>query len=146
MSTTHGHTCGRKASRAYEAWQGMKGRCYVLTDAKYHAYGARGISVCDRWLHSFENFLADMGEPPPGKSLDRFPNNDGNYEPNNCRWATPLQQANNTRQNRILTCYAGEKGRKTLSEWSRISGAKRTTITQRLNAYGWTHKQAVFGR
>ena len=78
----------------YITWQHMLQRC---NNPKHHAwarYGGRGVSVCHRW-HTFENFLADMGERPNGKTLDRFPNNDGNYEPSNCRWATPKQQVNN---------------------------------------------------
>lgn len=74
----------------------MKGRCYTPTDAKFQHYGGRGITVCERWLNSFENFLSDMGERPPGLTLDRIDTN-GNYEPGNCRWATPLVQSRNRR-------------------------------------------------
>jgi hypothetical protein len=77
----------------------MKTRCFNQNHHGFHKWGGRGIKVCDRWRYSFENFLADMGEPPtPEHSIDRWPNNDGDYEPGNCRWATPLQQARNTRQ------------------------------------------------
>lgn len=77
----------------YRRWYGMMHRCYRETATGYHRYGGRGIRVCDRW-HSFEHFYADMGEAPSALSLDRI-NNDGNYEPENCRWATAKQQANN---------------------------------------------------
>jgi hypothetical protein len=97
----HGHTpsnkLGRKPTQTYRTWQAMKERCTLPTNKAFKHYGARGITVCDRWLDSFENFLADMGERPPGLTLDRK-NNDGNYEPSNCRWATQTEQVNNSRR------------------------------------------------
>ncbi len=81
----------------YKAWKGMKTRCYNTNRKSYKDYGGRGIKVCDRWLESFENFYEDMGEKPTQKhSLDRV-DNDGNYEPGNCRWATIKEQMYNRR-------------------------------------------------
>lgn len=79
----------------YSIWSDMKQRCFNQNHAAYKYYGARSISVCERWL-TFENFVEDMGERPTGTSLDRI-NNDGNYEPGNCRWATPKEQMSNRR-------------------------------------------------
>ena len=94
-NNTHGLTY----TSEYRAWQDMKHRCYNLNDSCYKDYGDRGITVWDRWLNSFENFYEDMGpKPSPELSLDRR-NNDGNYAPENCRWATDKQQANNKRNN-----------------------------------------------
>lgn len=81
----------------------MKQRCYNPKQGKYRLYGGRGITVCDRWRYSFESFLADMGERPAGKTLDRI-DNDGNYEPGNCRWATPAEQIANRRPQKQRRC------------------------------------------
>ena len=87
----------------YVSWRGMISRGDGKGAGRHADYSGRGITVCERWrgAHGFENFLADMGLRPDGKTLDRFPNNDGNYEPTNCRWATPKEQANNRRTKRI---------------------------------------------
>lgn len=99
---THGHKKERKRSPEYASWQAMKSRCMDKNNQAWKYYGGRGITVCERWINSFENFLADMGKKPSGGgwSIDRFPDNDGNYEPGNCRWATQKEQMSNTRTRR----------------------------------------------
>lgn len=135
----HGHDRRGKRSSEYTSWVKMKERCRDPRNNRHANYGAKGIVVCERWL-VFANFLADMGpKPSPRYSIDRFPNKDGNYQPGNCRWATPKQQSNNTRRNRPIDF----KGRVlNLGEWSKILGIKRTTIAMRLNR-GWTVEAAL---
>lgn len=95
-------------TKEYDCWCSMKDRCYNPNNQDYDIYGGAGISVCDRWLNSFENFLEDMGYAPTKKhSLDRFPNNKGIYELSNCRWATQKQQVGNQDRN-IKIEYKGE--------------------------------------
>ena len=98
---THKESIRNNKTPEYNAWLSMKQRCYYVNGKSYKYYGGRGISVCDRWLNSYENFLIDMGRRPSKKhSLDRIDVN-GNYEPENCRWATVLEQANNKRRTMI---------------------------------------------
>jgi hypothetical protein len=113
----------------------MKARCENPKNPKYYRYGARGITVCRRWAESFEAFLSDMGErPSPHHSIDRI-NNNGNYDPGNCRWATPLQQARNTRRNRQIEA-GGFVG--TVAEVAAKLGIKVTTMRGRVlrGSYG----------
>jgi len=129
---------GMVDSLEYKSWSMMKVRCTNKRNAAYPRYGGRGIKICKRWF-SFENFFADMGRRPSAKhSLDRIDNN-GDYTPNNCRWATAFEQGKNKRNNKIIT-FNGKS--KCISEWEKITGIKRRTIQARL-MHGWTVKNAL---
>lgn len=147
MKSKHGHLQEGKQSPTYRSWVMMTSHCTNPNYKQWKDYGGRGIRVCGRW-QNFENFLADMGERPAGMTLDRYPNNDGDYEPGNCRWATRKEQAQNRRNHsdaRLLRCYSGPKGEKTIAEWAEITGGYRQKISNRIRR-GWPHKQAVFGK
>ena len=117
----------------------MKDRCYNQSNTGYTNYGARGIQMCARWYESFEAFLADMGpHPGPGYSLDRIDNN-GNYEPGNCRWATKKEQARNKANNRVIS-FGGET--KTVSEWAEERKILPSTLIHRINN-GWPAEVAL---
>jgi hypothetical protein len=88
----HGQGSRKKGlSPAYSSWLAMKRRCTYPAENRWKHYGGRGITICERWM-KFENFYADMGDRPPGKTLDRWPNPHGNYEPGNCQWSTSHEQ------------------------------------------------------
>jgi hypothetical protein len=128
MTFIHGHTTHSTRSPTYRSWQAMIVRC---TDHRRTNYCGRNITVCERWL-KFENFLADMRERPPGTTLDRYPNNDGNYEPGNCRWATQTEQHRNRRTTRTFTLNGVTHD---LKEWSVLTG-----ISVRALAARWCRK------
>ena len=137
---THGHTAGAGATRVYRIWSCMLTRCYNPDRASWQDYGGRGIKVCDRWRESFENFYADMGEPPtPRHTLDRYPDNGGDYSPDNCRWATMSQQARNRRSTRMIE-YQGRT--MAISDWADEYGIKLACLTGRLNN-GWDIEKAL---
>lgn len=117
----------------------MKSRCVNPADPSFHLYGGRGIVVCDEWAHSFESFLRDMGERPRGTSLDRK-NTDGNYEPENCRWAPPKVQGRNKRNNRIVT-FGGQS--MTLVELSEITKVPYQRLHERIVRRHWAVEKAV---
>lgn len=129
---------GMHASGTYRSWDAMKTRCTNPNVKSYQDYGAKGITVCERWVHSFENFLADMGERPHGTTLDRIENSMG-YEPGNCRWATKEIQQRNTTKNRFIE-FNGE--RRTQAEWASLKGISQRTLSRRLNS-GWSVLEAL---
>jgi hypothetical protein len=131
--TRHGHATRDMESRTYRSWRQMLDRCRRKKNKKYASYGERGITVCERW-HTFENFLADMGEVPANLSLDRFPDNNGNYEPGNCRWATQVEQARNKR----VSIYVTLNGQRVfLKDAAMMCGVNyRTALTRRRK--GWS--------
>ena len=114
-------------TRTYSIWKGVIKRCLNKGSRGYRHYGGRGIKVCDQWL-AFEAFLADMGECPAGMSIDRI-DNDGDYTPENCRWATKAQQARNTCRAKTLTLNGLTLP---LKEWAELSGIKYHTLYQRV--------------
>lgn len=132
-------THGGSYTREYKVWGDMLRRCRKENHPDYKDYGGRGITVCERWLN-FAKFIADMGaRPSDSHSLDRK-NNDGNYEPSNYRWATELQQNNNTRSNRYITF----NGRTlTIAEWSAEFNINQQTLFARISVYGWTIERAL---
>ena len=98
VSTRHGDSRHGAIAAEYHCWTSMKSRCLNPSSTHFRHYGGRGIKICQRWLDSYEDFLADMGRRPSAKhSIDRYPDNDGDYEPGNCRWATHSQQMKNRR-------------------------------------------------
>lgn len=138
-STIHGD----RRSRLYSIWTNMKTRCNNTNSQDYYKYGGRGVSICSAWNNSYESFkewaLSSGYIDNPQCTLDRIDVN-GNYEPENCRWATPEQQANN-RRNTINIAFRGEEH--TLSEWAKICGIKYHTLFARLYILNWPIEKAL---
>lgn len=140
-----GTTHGLSKTKEYMHYIAMKSRCYNPNASDYYRYGGRGITICDRWLDEedgFMNFYSDMAPTyVNGWTIDRIDDN-GNYCPENCRWAPPYVQSNNTRSNHNIT-YQGETF--SIKNWSRILGKSPNTISTRLQR-GWSEEEALFGR
>jgi hypothetical protein len=137
--TTHGLT----KTPEYKNWAAMKARCYNANGPKFADYGGRGIKVCNRWLDSFENFLADMGKRPEGmREIDRIDPN-GDYTPENCRWANRSQQNRNRRDSLLITMN-GET--KCLADWCDDLDLPYSTISTRIHAYKWDPIRALTER
>lgn len=131
-------THGKTKTKVYRAWAKMKARCKDTNDKRWEHYGGRGISVCSRWS-DFESFYADMGEPPTEEhSLDRIDVN-GDYCRENCRWATPKEQARNQRRSNLIT-FNGKT--QCLADWAEELGIRYGTLEARLNAYQWPVEKA----
>lgn len=141
-SFRHGKARRGRAATEYRSWQAMIKRCCDSDNPKYKDYGGREITVCERWRNSFKEFLKDMGEPSEtANTIERIDVN-GNYEPSNCRWATPDEQARNKRSNIRLTINGQTL---CVAEWSRKLGIPDTRIRGRLRL-GWSSEQALDAR
>lgn len=134
----HGH--GSSSDPTYSKYQAMKQRCLNPKHKSYPDYGGRGIKVCDRWLESFDNFLADMGEAPEGMTIEREDSN-GNYEPDNCKWATKKEQAQNTK--RCLSVVIDGVTYRTLRAAAEAFGLPYSTVKVRTSQYKWTVEEAL---
>jgi hypothetical protein len=130
----------RSLKKEYYSWMMMIQRCHNPKSPKYHSYGQRGITVCDDWRYSFDKFYGDMGPmPTPKHTLDRINNNEG-YNPGNCRWATMAEQANNKRNNIMIT-HNGET--KTLGQWCKDLGLRYSLIYSRVRNHGKPFTEAI---
>lgn len=133
-------THGDCSTPEYKAWTAMKDRCYGVNHSSYESYHGRGIVVCEEWVHSYENFLRDMGRKPhPKMSLDRKDNN-GNYCLENCRWATIKEQNNNSRNCRIIE-HNGES--KTMKQWAEACNIGYHLLRDRIDVLGWSFSKAI---
>lgn len=139
-------THGESGTRLYAIWNNMRERCRNPKTREYPRYGGRGIKVCDAWMNDFQAFYDwaiatgyDETAPRGQCTIDRI-DNDGNYEPSNCRWTTAKVQANNTSRTRFIE-LDGEKH--SVTEWARRLGMNQSTLSMRINKYGWSAEKAL---
>ena len=138
--TKHGDAKAGKTAPEYRTWRAILARCHNPNNQDYPNYGGRGIAVCERWRRSYQAFLSDMGrKPSPKFSIDRYPDNDGNYEPGNCRWASDAEQRRNKSTNRIVTFNGREM---TLVDACFLAGIPPKIVSARLK-YGWDVTRAL---
>lgn len=136
----HGNTKhGFRYTKLYGRWLGIRQRCNDPNHVRYERYGGRGITVCERWS-SFENFLADMGEPPQGASIERIDNDKG-YSPDNCIWATSKQQSRNQSRARF---YEFDGKNQCISDWAKDLGINEASLRERLSK--WSVEKALSTR
>ena len=151
---THGESHDNRTTE-YTSWLSMRMRCLQPSHDSYARYGGRGITICDRWINSFENFLADMGrKPTPQHSLDRFPDKDGNYEPTNCRWATKSEQIANRsfpyKKSDKPVLRSDGKAYRSLAEAAASIGVHKTIIWEacrkgrRAHGFDWQYVDDVY--
>lgn len=138
-STKHGQTKYGNIPPEYRSWHGMKTRCINPNNKDWANYGGRGITICEKWINSYENFFNDMGEKPsPFHSIDRIDNNKG-YSPDNCRWATNIEQANNMRRN-VKVTIDGVTFNK--YQWCNKIGINYSAFKHRIKK-GWSIEDAI---
>lgn len=134
----HGDARRGNKSKTYNIWQSMIQRCFYPNHVSYKYYGAKGITVCNRW-REYTNFLFDMGYCPIGKEIDRINNKKG-YEPYNCRWVDSKQQQRNRSNNIKISAFGKSL---VAADWAKITGINKSTIWFRVRRLGWSHKRAV---
>jgi len=138
-TTARNKTHGWSKAETYKTWAGMKARCNNPSEPRYVNYGGRGIGVCDEWQNSFERFLADMGERPDGKTLERL-DDDRPYNAVSCTWATPTEQANDRRSNRYFTHHGATDN---LTGWAARIGISHCLLSARIGRLGMSSDAAI---
>jgi hypothetical protein len=128
---------GKRKTPEWESWKHAKQRCYNQKQKHFKDYGGRGIRMCEEWKNDFEAFLRYIGPCPPGMTLDRYPNNDGHYEPGNVRWATNSQQQMNKRPRSSIRKFTFNGETLSVRQWAKRFGINRSTINARLRN-GWS--------